>query len=323
MYNKHINMIGVYRIINPKGKIYIGQSINIEQRWMTYKGLHCIKQPKLYNSLKKHGPENHKFEVIEECSIEQLNEREIYWKKHYIDSINQKWSEVLFCNIYDSGGGPLSDDTKKKMSMSALGKPKNHGDKIRIARMKKVHQYDLNFAFVNKFDSVKEAANSLGAKHGTIISNCCNKVKDNKTAYGYIWKWEDDETDFTWNKERSSKRITVFQYDLLGNFIKQYNSINEASSYLNLDEGSISLCIKGKQKTCGGYYFTNKLHRKFPFEIAVVCQSDIEGNIINNFTSPTEAEFFMRNKNADNIAQCCRGNQKTAYGYKWFIKIIN
>jgi hypothetical protein len=30
-------MIGIYKIINPNGRIYIGQSTNIEVRWSKYK----------------------------------------------------------------------------------------------------------------------------------------------------------------------------------------------------------------------------------------------------------------------------------------------
>jgi predicted GIY-YIG superfamily endonuclease len=315
--------IGIYKITNPKGKIYIGQSIDIERRFKEYKKLTCKKQPKLYNSLQKYGVENHKFHIIEECFIEQLNEKETYWKKYYLIQFKEDWNNILFCNLYDNGGGPLSKETKLKMSISASGKPKNHGHKISITKMKKVFQYDLNCNFIREFNSVKEAAEYLGVGHGTIISNCCNKSKKNKTAYGYIWKWKDDKSDFSWNIERSSKNIKIFQYDLLGNFIKEYSSVYEASTFLNLDKGTISLCINKKRKTCGGYYFTNIFYETLPFEIYVICQSDIKDNIINYFTSPTEAEYCLRGKNSDNIASCCRGRSQTAYGYKWFIKKIN
>ena len=72
-------MIGIYKIQSPVGKIYIGQSTDIKKRWEYYKRLACKKQPKLYNSLNKYGSDNHIFEVIEECNIDQLDEREIYW----------------------------------------------------------------------------------------------------------------------------------------------------------------------------------------------------------------------------------------------------
>ena len=63
-------MIGIYKVTNPKGKSYIGQSINIEKRWRTYEKAHpneLKEQRKLLNSLKKYGPENHTFEIFEIC----------------------------------------------------------------------------------------------------------------------------------------------------------------------------------------------------------------------------------------------------------------
>lgn len=71
-------MVGIYKITNPKGKIYIGQSIDIERRFKEYKGVYCKNQRKLYYSLKKYGWENHKFEVIEECNEKNLIQRENY-----------------------------------------------------------------------------------------------------------------------------------------------------------------------------------------------------------------------------------------------------
>ena len=76
-------MIGIYKITSPSGKIYIGQSQNIEKRFKRYLKLHCKQQYKLYNSLKKYGFENHKFEILEECSIAELNNRERYYQEFY------------------------------------------------------------------------------------------------------------------------------------------------------------------------------------------------------------------------------------------------
>jgi group I intron endonuclease len=108
-------MVGVYKITNPSGKIYIGQSVDIYNRWnKNYKMLRCKSQPKLYNSFKKHGFENHTFEIIEECDISQLIKQETYWKMFY------KVLEIpsLCCRI-DGKGGKSSEETKKKQSLSA------------------------------------------------------------------------------------------------------------------------------------------------------------------------------------------------------------
>ena len=76
-------IIGIYKITSPSGKIYIGQSVNWERRHQEYQRLQCKNQRKLYNSLLKYGVEQHIFELIEECPLEQLNEREIYWGEYY------------------------------------------------------------------------------------------------------------------------------------------------------------------------------------------------------------------------------------------------
>ena len=50
-----------------------------------------------------------------------------------------------------------------------------------------------------------------------------------------------------------------------------------------------------------------------------VNQIDIpSGNIINTFKSTLEASRFLSKNNGDvHIRQCCKGERKTAYGYKW------
>lgn len=47
-----------------------------------------------------------------------------------------------------------------------------------------------------------------------------------------------------------SKKVN--QYDLNGNYIKTYSSLNKASKELNISN-NIYLCCTGKIKTCGGY----------------------------------------------------------------------
>ncbi len=121
-------MTGIYKITSPSGKIYIGQSINIEKRFKQYKRLDCKKQPKLYNSLKKYNPENHIFEVIEECSITQLNNQEIYWKLYY-----NSLQDGLNCELFDIGQGPRSSQVKEKISKSMTGKKKTEEHKKNLS----------------------------------------------------------------------------------------------------------------------------------------------------------------------------------------------
>ena len=43
-------MIGIYKITNPKGKVYIGQSIDINRRFNEYQKMLCSQSKKLYYS---------------------------------------------------------------------------------------------------------------------------------------------------------------------------------------------------------------------------------------------------------------------------------
>lgn len=77
---------GIYKITNQvNGKVYIGQSVNISNRWKQHKNA-AFKESSdeynypLYQAIRKYGLENFTFEVIEECSSEDLNFKE----EHYI-----------------------------------------------------------------------------------------------------------------------------------------------------------------------------------------------------------------------------------------------
>lgn len=82
-------MIGIYMIINQiNNKVYIGQSQNIKQRWRAHRtrpfnsNSNDYEKP-LYRSIRKYGLNNFIFQVLEECRIEELDEREIYWITFY------------------------------------------------------------------------------------------------------------------------------------------------------------------------------------------------------------------------------------------------
>jgi group I intron endonuclease len=124
-------MVGIYKITNPNNKVYIGQSINIKERFRKYSKLSNKRQIKLYNSFQKHGITNHQFEIIEECSEDMLNEREIYWGNYY----NVLEDEGLNLRL-GNGRGSCSKNTKSKISKSLKGKKKSkeHCANLSIAK---------------------------------------------------------------------------------------------------------------------------------------------------------------------------------------------
>lgn len=83
---------GIYKITNLKTKqCYIGQSVNIAERWKQHCKCGCdidaSASNKLYQDMIKTGIWNFSFELMEECPRAQLNEKEAFWIKMYQSDI--------------------------------------------------------------------------------------------------------------------------------------------------------------------------------------------------------------------------------------------
>ena len=113
-------MTGIYKITSPTKKVYIGQSVNIKVRWKNHCNPKKSKdQPKLHNSFLKHGIKKHKFEVIQYCEVEELNELERYYQELYNcieKGLNCKLTETKTVKAI------FSKETRLKISKSLTGK---------------------------------------------------------------------------------------------------------------------------------------------------------------------------------------------------------
>jgi group I intron endonuclease len=108
----------IYKITNLiNNKVYIGQTIqkNPKMRW--YAHLNYAKngvKGHLYDSIRKHGIENFKWEILQKASdIDELNILETYWKNYYR---NQNY--VLYNNRATGNNKMHSEQSKKKMSLA-------------------------------------------------------------------------------------------------------------------------------------------------------------------------------------------------------------
>lgn len=207
-------MIGIYKITSPSGKIYVGQSIDIERRFISYKNLNGVKgQKALQNSFFKHGVENHIFEIIEECSIKNLNDRERYWQDFYnvlkhglnckLTKSNDKSGlipEKIREKISKSHIGIKPDlQTRLKMSESAKNRPKrnyseehklniskgNKGKKRTKEQLIKLSKKVINTETNIIYECVQDAADFLNIKKSTLI-NYLSGFRKNKTTMKYL-----------------------------------------------------------------------------------------------------------------------------------------
>lgn len=125
-----VKVCGIYKITSPTGRIYIGQSVNVWKRMAQYKNGACKGQPRLYYSIKKHGWDNHKVEVLVECESCELNKLEEYYISVF-NSFNSKTGLNL-----QSGGNrfEVSDETKRKLSERVMG-PQTEEHKAKIGAL--------------------------------------------------------------------------------------------------------------------------------------------------------------------------------------------
>ncbi len=82
-------MIGIYKFENKiTHQCYIGQSTDIERRYLDHKRKSSLGTTKFYKAIQQYGFDNFDFVVLEECSEQELDERERYWINYYNSFIN-------------------------------------------------------------------------------------------------------------------------------------------------------------------------------------------------------------------------------------------
>lgn len=74
-------MIGIYKITKKdSGKSYIGQSNDIDRRFKE----HCYKKDLVIEkAIQRYGQNAFTFEILEECSLDELDQKEKYWISFY------------------------------------------------------------------------------------------------------------------------------------------------------------------------------------------------------------------------------------------------
>ena len=219
---------GIYQIINNiNGHYYVGQSVDITKRFREHKFHAKNLDAKDHNSpihraMYKYGIENFSLKILEHCSKEQLNEREIYW----IDVL-----KATDNNNYNILKGGQDHDSFK-------GKP--------------VELYDLSGNYVTTLPSATEVAEFLSVSRNSIYGVL---QKERPTCKGYQMKYkEDKDTVVSQFISKQGGTKSVAQIDPETNkLIKIYSSAAQAARETGADSSTIIKVCKGKLKTTKGY----------------------------------------------------------------------
>lgn len=242
------NEPGIYKCTClSNGRIYIGQSINLQRRLSEHiYSLRCNRHRNshLQNAWNKYGEESFVWEVVELCSVDNLNTQEQYWIEYY-DSFNSGFN--LTTGGEGSGGFKVSNETKEKQSIATKNTwttERRYEQRDRMLGSNNPMSGkigELNPAYGKDHSGEK---NGMYGKHHTEEAN-------EKNRQAHLGK-----------NNKNAKPIICIETNEL------FWSMGEAGRSKNCNDTTICRCCKGTKKTCGGYHWRYATQE----EIELICQ---------------------------------------------------
>lgn len=245
----------------------------------------------LYYAMSKYGADNFEFEIVEVCGEDVLCEREIYWIDVYDCTVlsgrgynltsggeNGNFTQAKTAYQYDLDGNfvaeyPTIRDAAAAICKSpdasaiqnAMGKvgSQSYGYQWRYEKFDKidpyiVHSYVTKVAKYNEdghligvYNSVEDAAKSIGKSKSLIQLSCNDEVR---SAGGFMFRYFDESPYpvIAHMKEkkipgRDGRRIKQMSGDVV---IRVFDSVKDAAEYLGVtDRSTLYKCCNHKLKT--------------------------------------------------------------------------
>lgn len=200
-----------------------------------------------------------------------------------------------------------------------------------------VIQFDLQGCIIGSYFKREDLVDA-GYDFNLVYQSCTLR---HNTAQGYIWRFFNEERgkkygnhymEIEWfvknviNKENVSCKKVV-QFDINGNFIKEYNSVKQVHDELNVSCNVIVLCCKGKKKTAKDSIWCyadelNSLSKKIAFankpnKKCRIRRYTLDGVFIDEFSGIKPAVKQLGFGTPCVIDACCFGMIDNAFGYIW------
>ena len=279
-------MAYIYRILNKiTQKCYIGESkcLNINRRWNQHKKTiennkgYC---PALRDAVIKYGIENFIFNVIIVC----FDDDRFKYEKEFIIKYNSVFPNGYNLTNGGEGGGGFqgkkhSEEVKNKIKNTLkqkyidnpeLKKQLSERNKIVLNIPEVKERMKLGMLNYNKHQKVTRAPKTDGVKRkiseGLKKYHNENKIKpikikqyDNRIPRAARPLTTNDvkrkisEGLKKYHNENKIKPIKIKQYDINHNLLNEYTSISEASKESSVTRKAISLYLREKTKTAGGF----------------------------------------------------------------------
>lgn len=253
---------GIYKIINIlNNKIYIGSSNNILRRWKEHK-----KYPKRYptyiqSSITKHGVENFKFDIIEECKFEQLKERETFWCNYY-----NSFDRNLGYNV-DMPIAPRLHNETTKEKLRNINLNKKHTDETKMKCYLAAKRRDKNGKMSEEHkNKISQALKGIPKTKEATLKRIATKIKNGTLAPTFtneylIFLSEKNSGcgNFNFGKPSVNRRKIDKICPITLNVIKIYDTIKDTATENNSYTSNIVKCCQKNKEILkykvGLYYY--------------------------------------------------------------------
>lgn len=317
------SMVGIYKITNQiNGKVYIGQSTDINRRWREHKNssnkAECLHYP-LYRAFAKYGLQNFVFEVIEECKVDELNQKEIFWINKY-DSYRNGYNQT-------NGGQNASHfNSLNQEKLDLITYELKYTTTLGIDIAKKYNVSDQTISDINCGRIWKRDSETYPLRKNVKQDNFCAKcgvlilpssVFCVKCAGENLRIIERPSKEILWEKiYKTSFSAVAREYGVSDNAIRKwcdsYNLPRHSKELKKLYETEVLKITHSKEE---------KQTKKGYSKIVLQCDKNDPSIVIAEYPSSHEAGRALGNEQKyKHIGEVCRGSRKSAYGYSWRYK---
>ena len=278
----------VYMHVNKvNDKKYIGITGRApEQRWKE-NGEGYKRNPVFYGAIQKYGWDGFDHIIVEDhLTFEEATKKEVELIDKHKTNCFKYHNPSYGYNMTDGGEGnsgrPLSEATKQKLRDAHIGKTlsdearrkiseANKGRIVSEETRQKISQMksgENNYWYGKHVpeETKKKLREALSGEKNPMYGQKRPQDIIDKMVQGAKKKWEDPEFRSEMSKKYSEmysgknnpKARSIVQLTTDGEFIRLWDYIGEAATYIGVSESCIRACCKGEQQTSGGYKWMYK-----------------------------------------------------------------
>lgn len=253
------NIVGIYKITSPSGRVYIGQTRNAVVRFRAHRNFKwCKYKSALFNSFKKYGRGSHTFDIIHLLPNDVTQDVLDTYEQLYMDCYSDCNVDLL--NSKEGGyKGAHSAEAKLKMSKKAKAFLENNPKRIveyseRLNKAKEEWQIRNPGYMEEKIKKLTSGAKRWRDENPEALKTNIKKANNASAAIKTGQKRSIEDR----RKISEGQYVPIAQYTKQGEYIKEWPSIKEAASTIGIHNSTIVHCLKGDLKSAGGFTWKYK-----------------------------------------------------------------